>query len=65
MELGLVGDISENGYRQQNWFPGTPKRSFWTGLKVKKDQVVPVVTLRCPMCGYLESYATRQTISKS
>jgi hypothetical protein len=27
------------------------------GLKMKKDEIVPVTTLRCPRCGYLESYA--------
>jgi len=48
------------GYAQQNWYPGKPKSSFWTGLVVKKDQSVPVTTLRCPNCGYLESYAIKQ-----
>jgi hypothetical protein len=31
------------------------------GLKLAKDQVLPVTTLRCPKCGYLESYAILQS----
>jgi hypothetical protein len=30
---------------------------------MKKDQCVPVTTLRCPKCGYLESYAVQATLS--
>jgi hypothetical protein len=57
MELGYVPDGTHNGYSQQRWFPGVPRKSFWTGLKMKTDELVPVTTLRCPKCGYLESYA--------
>jgi hypothetical protein len=61
MEFG-VADNTQAGLTQQNWSPGEPQPSFWTGLKVeKKDQVVPVTTLRCPKCGYLESYAISQS----
>jgi hypothetical protein len=59
MENGFVPYNTESGFRQQNWWPGEPKKSFWTGLKVDADQVIPVKTLRCPKCGYLESYAIR------
>ena len=57
MELGYVPDMKEGGFSQQNWHPGQPKKSFWTGLKMNRDQLVPVTTFRCPKCGYLESYA--------
>jgi len=57
MESGFVADLTYGGYQQQNWSAGEPKLSIWTGLKVKKDQTVSVVTFRCPNCGYLESYA--------
>jgi hypothetical protein len=63
MEIGYVADSTYGGYRQQNWSPGEAKRSFWTGLKINSDQFVPVTTLRCPKCGYLESYAIPQTSS--
>lgn len=61
MEVGYVLDASHSGYQQQNWSPGEPKPSFWTGLKLAKDQVLPVTTLKCPRCGYLESYAIPQS----
>jgi predicted nucleic-acid-binding Zn-ribbon protein len=57
MEAGFIPDIGE-GMRQQQWAPGSPHPSFWTGLKIEnQDEVVPVITYRCPNCGYLESYA--------
>jgi hypothetical protein len=61
MEVGYVLDATHSGYQQQNWSPGEPKSSFWTGLKLAKDQVLPVTTLKCPRCGYLESYAIPQS----
>jgi hypothetical protein len=62
MESGWVPDNTQAGFMQQNWSAGEPQPSFWTGLKVeKKDQVVPVTTLRCSKCGYLESYAIPQS----
>ena len=62
MESGWVADNTQAGLTQQNWSPGEPQPSFWTGLKVEKqDRVVPVATLRCPKCGYLESYAIPQS----
>jgi hypothetical protein len=61
MEVGYVVDANHSGYQQQNWSAGEPEPSFWMGLKLAKDQIVPVTTLRCPKCGYLESYAIRQS----
>jgi len=29
------------GYAQQNWYPGRPKSSFWTGLAVRKVNPYP------------------------
>ena len=57
MEAGYIADVTYGAYLQQNWSPGEPKSGFWKGLKVKRDQNVRVTTLRCPRCGYLESYA--------
>jgi hypothetical protein len=57
MAVGFVADATQNGFAQQYWVPGEPKPNFWMGLKMKKDEIVPVITLRCPNCGYLESYA--------
>lgn len=57
MEPGFVADGTESGYAQEKWSPGTPKVSRWTGLKVNKEETVPVITMRCPKCGGLESFA--------
>lgn len=61
MESGWVADNTRAGLQRQNWFPGEPRPSFWTGLKSAEDRVLTVTTLRCPKCGYLESYAIPQS----
>jgi len=61
MESGWVPDNTRAGLERQNWSPGEPQPSFWTGLKPSEDQVLPVTTLRCPRCGYLESYTIPQS----
>ena len=62
MESGWVPDNTHAGLQQENWCPGEPQPSFWTGLKAeKKEIVIPVTTFRCPNCGYLESYAIPQS----
>ncbi len=63
MERGFVIDGHQNGYSQERWTPGEPVQSFWTGLKLQKEKLVPVTTFRCPVCGYLESYAMRNDVS--
>jgi len=57
MEAGHLPDLTYGGYMQQVWISGEPKRSFWGGIKVRRGETIPVATLRCPRCGYLESYA--------
>jgi len=60
MESGFVPDGTHSGYVQERWHPGDPKPSFWMGLKLDSDQLLPVTTFRCPVCGYLESHAIRR-----
>ncbi len=57
MESGVIGDATYGAKLQEQWTPGTPESSFWTGLKIDKRECVPVTTMRCPKCGALESYA--------
>jgi hypothetical protein len=40
-----------------SFLPGVPKVSRWFGLKVRKEDLVPISAWRCGRCGYLESYA--------
>lgn len=57
MEPGYVLDQTYGEMAQSAWVEGMPERSFWTGLKLKGRQRLPVTTYRCQKCGYLESYA--------
>ena len=58
MEAGFVLDHTQHSSGlQSTWVEGEPERSFWTGVKVKGRERLPVTTYRCPTCGYLESYA--------
>ncbi len=58
MEEGFVVDSAHGGVSvQEQWAAGPAEKSFWTGLKTRGKRLLPVTTLRCPACGYLESYA--------
>ncbi len=57
MEPGFVLDLTHGGMAQSAWVDGAPEPSFWTGIKLKGHERLPVTTYRCPHCGYLESYA--------
>lgn len=57
MEEGFVLDQTYGANTQSAWIEGEPVRSFWTGVKLKGKDRIPVTTLRCSRCGYLESYA--------
>ena len=62
MQVGFVLDNAAQGaLMQSRWAPGEPNKSFWTGLKVPKGAAIPIVTLRCERCGFLESYAAEIT----
>lgn len=63
MEVGFVPDNTHSGFQQPKWSPGVPQPSFWTGLKLKADSVIPVTTFRCLKCGYLESFAISSNVS--
>ena len=57
MEEGFLADRSQAYFTQQKWLPGQPESRLLGGLKVDREETIPVITLRCPKCGYLESYA--------
>ncbi len=57
MDPGLIVDATYGAVLQEQWVAGTPETSFWHGLKIDKHDLVPVITMRCPKCGALESYA--------
>lgn len=57
MEPGFVLDHTYGATAQSEWVEGRPETSFWTGVRLKGRDRVPVTTYRCARCGYLESYA--------
>jgi len=65
MEEGFAPDNAYSGVQKQSWSPGEPKPSFWMGLKLDAKLLVPIKTLRCPRCGYLESYAVAPTVPET
>lgn len=57
MELGFVADATYGGLRMPVWYSGPFKRSFWSGLGLRKRKAFYVQTMRCTACGFLEQYA--------
>jgi hypothetical protein len=58
MEEGIVIDRGHaNSAAMQEWTEGIPERSFWSGLKLRGAERMPVVSFRCPKCGMLQSFA--------
>jgi len=57
MDPGYRPDYGYGQVRREEWASGKPQRSFWFGVKTRDLERLPVVTFRCPGCGYLESYA--------
>ena len=57
MEPGYILDRSSSVLRQSRWVEGEPAPSFWTHLSVQGHPQLPVTTLRCTRCGFLESWA--------
>lgn len=68
MVLGYqVDGLGRDAYRQACWAEGPPEQrdakflgialfEEWV-LKVKRDDLRPIVTKRCSACGFLEHYA--------
>jgi len=57
MEPGFMADHGYGAVYPQAWLPGKPEWSRWTGLKFKKNDIMPVTTFRCPECGRLDAFA--------
>ncbi len=61
MDEGFVTDCAPGGVTQTWWHPGpaTEKKILGlpAGVQVRKDQLKPIVSLRCSKCGLLKHYA--------
>jgi len=54
---GFVPDTSYSVILRSAWVEGKPEKNLFGSLKVKGRRTFPIVTLRCDLCGFLESYA--------
>ena len=57
MEPGFLVDEGYGTRSAPKWVEGEPKKSIWTGLKLRGRAKRETVSFRCKRCGYLESYA--------
>jgi hypothetical protein len=57
LEPGFALDKGHYDHRSsQEWWEGSPQKSFWTGLK-KPDRRYRILSFRCTSCGYLMDFA--------
>jgi hypothetical protein len=57
MERGFILDGQHGRLVDAQWYEGAPQRSFWTGIKIKNVKHHPILSFRCPRCGFLANYA--------
>ena len=58
MERGFIFDFTgESRGTVAQWMAGVPTKSFWAGVKVDSDQLLPIAAFRCVSCGFLELHA--------
>jgi len=50
MEEGFIIDFTYGGAVQSRWAKGKPQKSFWTKIKIRKSESVPITTYRCTAC---------------
>jgi len=55
MEEGVTLDLESR--RTQTWLRGPVEAKWLTGIKTRGKELVPVVSYRCPKCGYLKTFA--------
>jgi hypothetical protein len=60
MVQGFVLDNTYGARLVSQWAEGAPQKSFWTGTKIPEEGLIPIGTLRCKGCGFLESYAREE-----
>src|SRR5205809_665268 len=58
MEQGfMIDDLGHASRLVSHWAAGAPVKSFWAGIQLAEDTLLPIGTYRCASCGFLESYA--------
>ena len=58
MAQGFVPDFSHGGAIAGRWNAGSPRKSFFGGLKgLWYSDGIPIAAFRCGRCGFMEFYA--------
>lgn len=57
MKEGVVLDHTQGQRDVTTWLEGPIEKSALFGVKVHGHKTLEVMTYRCTVCGYLESYA--------
>lgn len=55
MEEGVTVDLESR--RTQSWLRGPVEVKWLTGVRTRGKELLPVVSYRCPRCGYLKTFA--------
>lgn len=55
MGAGVTLDLESR--RSQTWLRGPVTEKRFTGIKTRGEELLPVVSYRCPECGYLKTFA--------
>ena len=59
MEEGFLPDFARANVLQQGWAKGIPRLSrLGRSIKIRRQDLIAVLTFRCTQCGYLESYSS-------
>ena len=64
MEPGYIPDRNMGWYDPRKWFPGDLSLTSLKGVAKNKATPIPVISHRCPNCGYIESYALKEETEK-
>ena len=65
MEEGFAPDFAFNAVIQMLWHPGKPESKTVLGvrtgsLKLDQSEFIPTIAYRCPKCGLVRTYASRE-----
>ena len=64
MVQGFIMDCTYGARLVSQWAEGPPQKSFWGVTKRPADKPIPIGTIRCNSCGFLESYAREEFASQ-
>src|SRR5215475_3283817 len=61
MEEGYVPDHTFVHFTRERWFSGKPSQGMYGLKNIRWRQGIAVSTFRCAKCGYLKSYAKKES----